>query len=164
MRLIGSNVMSFSKIKGTLTSRIGRPVRYGAPADVSRRGGAAGEGVIIDEVWADPSLNSKRPHREPCKWGKECWGDYSFCAQLIEWNDGSPHQIRLAYYRRRCGEDAWEYASQMTVSGEWKIIQRLLTRTLAKTTWFKDPPSASHLSHDPKASNDASVTAHLSTR
>jgi hypothetical protein len=47
---------------------------------------------------------------------------------------------RLAYYRRRCGEDFWEYASQMTVNAEWKTIKAFLENTLAKTEWFRDDP------------------------
>jgi hypothetical protein len=75
----------------------------------------------------------------PCKYASECWGDYSFCGQLIKWNDNT-HSIRLAYYRRRCGDDCWEYASQMTVNAEWQIIKPLLERTLAKKSWFQEPP------------------------
>jgi hypothetical protein len=44
--------MSFAKIKGKLSSRIGRPVHFGPPEDVKRKGGGAGAGTIIDEVWA----------------------------------------------------------------------------------------------------------------
>jgi len=43
--------MSFAKIKGKLSSRIGRPVHFGPPEDVKRKGGGAGAGSIIDEVW-----------------------------------------------------------------------------------------------------------------
>ena len=43
--------MSFAKIKGKLSSRIGRPVHFGPPEDVKRKGGGAGAGTIIDEVW-----------------------------------------------------------------------------------------------------------------
>ena len=50
--------------------------------------------------------------------------------------------IRLAYYRRRCGEDFWEFASQMTVTAEPPIIKALLVRTLAKKTWFQPEASA----------------------
>ncbi len=99
-------------------------------------------GKIVDEVWADDTLNLSPLHPQPCQRGPHCWGDYSFCAQLIRWNDGhhdyehSDHSIRLAYYRRRCGEDWWEYASQMTVTSECGEIKKLLEVTLAKTKWF----------------------------
>ena len=128
--------MGFSKIKGELTSRIGRSVRFGAPQDVDRRGGKAVNGTIIDEIWADPEVNRQR-HK--CS-GPSCWGDYSFCAQLIKLTDGNETwpTIRLAYYRRRCGEDWWEYASQTTVSSDWRTIQALCQKTLSKVEWFKD--------------------------
>jgi hypothetical protein len=98
--------------------------------------------VIVDEVWADPTVNDRPPHATPCS--NDCWGDYSFCAQLIRWNHGNPdgnHTIRLAYYRRRCGEDFWEYASQMTVNADWETIKLLVEKTLARTTWFQDEPA-----------------------
>jgi hypothetical protein len=127
--------MSFAKIRGELTTRVGRWVRYGAPQDVQGKGGNSSEGTIIDEVWVD--LESV-PHEQPCD--EHCWGDYSFCSQLIEWSDGS-RSVRLAYYRRRCGENAWEYASQMTVSSNPATIHSLLTCTLAKADWFADGAS-----------------------
>lgn len=66
------------------------------------------------------------------------WGDYSFCSQLIEWDTGE-RSVRLAYYRRRAGEDHWEFASQMTVCSDPATIKELLERTLAKTEWFTAP-------------------------
>lgn len=133
--------MSFAQIKGKLTSRIGRPVRFGAPQDVHGKGGVAGQGTIVDEAWVDTSLNETGPHPQPCD--EHCWGDYSFCSQLIKWSDGAPDMIRLAYYRRRCGEDFWEYASQMTVTAEPTIVKTLCEKTLAKEDWFR-----SELRHD----------------
>jgi hypothetical protein len=130
--------MGAAKIRGKLTSRIGRPTHFGAPRDVKQKGGKEGYGRIIDEVWTDETLNDSEPHQRPCHWGAECWGDYSFCSQLIEWVDGT-RSIRLAYYRRRCGEDHWEYASQTTVNSEWLTIKVLLEKTLAKTAWFQEP-------------------------
>jgi len=131
--------MEFAKINVELTSRIGRRVRYGRPKDVQQAGGKAASGTIIDEVWADPEINKKpsRPGRD-----SNDWGDYSFCSQLIKWDDGW-YSIRLAYYRRRCGEDRWRFASQMTVSSEWDTIKALLEKTLAKENWFKDNPEES---------------------
>jgi putative SOS response-associated peptidase YedK len=64
------------------------------------------------------------------------------CAQLIQWKDGHDNDkpgepsVRLAYYRRRCGEDWWEYASQMTVTADCATVKTLLEVTLAKTKWF----------------------------
>jgi len=104
---------------------------------VRNKGGIAGQGVILDEVWAYPEINESTPHSQPCD--QHCWGDYSFCSQLIRWNDDS-HSIRLAYYRRRCGEDFWEYASQMTVNADQATIKALCERTLAKEGWFCDKP------------------------
>ncbi|HUC72854.1 MAG TPA: hypothetical protein VMS01_16820, partial [Stellaceae bacterium] len=103
--------MSFAKTKGELTSRIGRWVTYGAPKDVRGKGGGSWNGKIIDEVWVEPEINRLPPHEQPCP-HEHCWGDYSFCSQLIEGVDDGTHHVRLAYYRRRCGEDSWEYASQ----------------------------------------------------
>src|ERR1700733_1153514 len=123
-----------------LTSRIGRPVNFRPPLDVKGKQGSGVSGVVVDEVWADEVLNQSGAHSDPCPNGKHCWGDYSFCAQLIKWHpvsvDGE-HSIRLAYYRRRCGENRWEFASQMTVNGPCGTIKELLQRTLAKTRWFE---------------------------
>jgi hypothetical protein len=134
--------MGYARIRGSLTSRVGQPVRFGAPKDVDTKKGAPAHGEIIDEVWADMALNSSPPHPQPCQGGDHCWGDYSFCAQLIQWKDGHDNDkpgepsVRLAYYRRRCGEDWWEYASQMTVTADCATVKALLEVTLAKTKWF----------------------------
>jgi hypothetical protein len=125
--------MGYSKIKGELSSRIGRSVRFGAPKGIA---GGAGYETIVDEVWADPDINASPP-RPPEEEGD--WGDYSFCSQLIKWNHGG-YSIRLAYYRRRCGEDWWEFASQTTVNSDWKTIKALFERTLEKEAWFRDNP------------------------
>lgn len=130
--------MGFSKIKGELTSRIGRPVRFGVPGDVAKVGGAPGHGLIIDEVWADHSVNRMPPRARE---SDNDWGDYSFCAQLIKWGDND-YTIRLAYYRRRPGEDHWEFASQTTINSYWPTIKALLERTLAKKHWFSDNPES----------------------
>jgi hypothetical protein len=110
---------------------------FGPPEDVKRKGAGAGAGTIIDEVWADPDLNDAPPHKD-CD--GQCWGDYSFCSQLIRWDDGT-EVIRLAYYRRRCGEDFWEFAAQMTPTAEPEIIKVWFNRTLAKDAWFRTEPS-----------------------
>jgi hypothetical protein len=128
--------MGYSRIKGTLRSRINAPVRYSPPRDVARFGGGHRTGKIVDEVWADPDINTLPPRKRT---NKDDWGDYSFCSQLIQWDDGS-FSIRLAYYRRRAGEDFWEYASQTTVDSDWKTITALFKKTLAKTHWFNDKP------------------------
>lgn len=128
--------MGFAKIHGELTSRIGRRVRFGAPKDVQKRGEGSGHGTIVDEVWADPNMNKEPPR----KWrGPGDWGDYSFCAQLIKWDHGT-YSIRLAYLRRRPGENWWEYASQATVNMEWSTVEALMQKTLAKKAWFTDNP------------------------
>jgi hypothetical protein len=77
--------MSFARTKGNLTSRIGKPVRFGTPKDVGAKGGTAGFGTIVDEVWATPEINTS-PAKKPGN--KDDWGDYSFCAQLIKWIKG----------------------------------------------------------------------------
>jgi hypothetical protein len=128
--------------KGNLTSRIGRNVSFGAPEDVQTKGGGRSQGLIIDEVWADPAMNTSEPHPQPCD-KHCCWGDYAFCSQLIRWNDGT-HSIRLAYYRRRCGEDFWKFASQTTVNAEWPTIKALCELTLKKVGWFTDTPQISN--------------------
>jgi len=125
--------MGFAKIQGHLTSRIGSRVNFSPPGDVRRAGGSSAPGEIIDEVWVDENLNRRRPRRTN---PKHDWGDYSFCAQLIQWEDGR-QMIRLAYYRRRTGENHWEFASQMTVCSEPEIIARLCKLTLSKKGWFK---------------------------
>ena len=124
--------MGFAKIKGKLTSRIGTPVRFGVPKDVGQKGGTVRHGTIVDEVWADPELNTSPPRQST---GVNDWGDYSFCAQLIQW-DGGAQLIRLAYYRRRASQDHWEFASQMTVTAKSRTIKSLMEKTLAKTNWF----------------------------
>ena len=130
--------MGFAKIRGKLVSKVGCRVRFGAPRDVHHAGGAPGYGTIIDEVWAYPEVNDS-PART--SGGADDWGDYSFCSQLIRWDDGA-HSIRLAYYRRRATEDHWEYASQMTVNADPETIRTLLERTLAKGNWFGENTSA----------------------
>jgi hypothetical protein len=133
----GGSFMGFAKIKGKLTSRIGRSVTFRPPKDVESKRGGAKHGVIVDEVWARPSINlSPRRKRK----GPGDWGDYSFCAQLIRWGP-EDHTIRLAYYRRRVGEDHWEYASQTTVNYYWREIKALLERTLGKRGWFRERPN-----------------------
>ena len=121
---------------GILTSRIGKRVRFGEPRDAQSAGGDPGYGSVVDEVWADEEVNKMPPR--PRK-GKDDWGDYSFCAQLIKWSWGD-HSIRLAYYRRRPGENVWRFASQTSVSGNWWPIKALLEKTLAKKHWFSDKP------------------------
>ncbi len=128
--------MGFAKIYGELTSRVGRPVRFGAPKDVQKKGGGPGYGTIVDEVWADPKINKKPPRRGR---GDGKWGDYSFCGQLIKWEWGK-YTVRLAYFRRRWGKDWWEYASQATVNMEWPTAKALMRKTLAKKAWFTDYP------------------------
>jgi hypothetical protein len=122
---------------GYLETKIGKPVNYGAPRDVHRKGGKGVTGKIIDEVWAIEAQRNapKHTHNDP-----NCWGDYAFCSQLIQWDEGG-HSIRLAYYRQRCGEDHWEFASQTTIETVPTTIKALLERTLEKADWFTKPTS-----------------------
>jgi hypothetical protein len=103
--------------------------------------------MIVDEVWVEPDLNESDPHSQPCEHGPNYWGHYSFCSQLIKWNDPDHpyYTIRLAYYRSRCREDRWEFASQMTVNADPLIVKVLCERTLAKQSWFQKEPSATAL-------------------
>jgi hypothetical protein len=130
--------MGCFKIKGELTSRIGKQVRFRAPKDVRAKGGTPVVGKIVDEVWADFGLNTS-PVKEASPENKDDWGAYSFCAQLIKWGENN-YSIRLAYYRRRVGEDWWEFASQNTVTSDPRQIKALLENTLKKTEWFSDTP------------------------
>jgi hypothetical protein len=129
------------EIKGTLQTRIGNRVTYGAPKDVETRGGKSIKGTILDEVWENPAINTCPP--KTCT-GPDDWGDYSFFAQLIKW-DASPdspdgdYSVRLGYYRRRAGTDEWRFAGQTTISSTPAQIKSLLEKTLAKTQWFKLP-------------------------
>jgi len=125
-----------------MESKIGKPVKYKPPRDMGRRKKKAKTGIIIDELWTDPKIDKRRIHTAQCRQRRTpigCWGDYAFCAQLIRWDHGE-HSIRLAYYRRRCTEDNWEYASQMTVDALWPTIKKLANKTLKKKEWFRDNP------------------------
>jgi hypothetical protein len=133
-------------VNGPLTSKIGNRVTFSVPGDVAKIGGGPSQGVIVDEVWADPAVNEQPPRTSN---GKNDWGDYSFFAQLIRWdgdgaaesqNSASGYQIRLGYYRRRAGEDRWRFAGQTTIVTEWDTIKKLFQQTLAKQNWFSDNP------------------------
>lgn len=136
--------MSYAKIKGPLKTRIGREVIFGRPKDVRRRiGEGCKTGQIVGEVWENRKINLAKPHRP--RHYKNCWGDYSFCAQLIEWCDkDSPpkYQVRLGYYRRRCGENSWELAGQTTVTSEWRRIKRLCEKILDPAKWKGQSPQS----------------------
>ena len=126
-----------------LPSHIGNRVRFGAPKDVHLKKGGPAWGTILDEVWADKAINSSDCHSKKCSQGMHCWGDYSFCSQLIKWDEAGAdgeYSIRLAYYRRRCGEDKWMFAGQTTVTSDCASIRKLLEATLARKTWFQNPP------------------------
>ena len=58
--------MGFARIKGNLTSRIGRPVTFGAPKDVERKGGKPVRGVIVDEAWANCTTSARPETRAGC--------------------------------------------------------------------------------------------------
>jgi hypothetical protein len=127
-----------------LASKIGNLVTFGPQEDIKAEPDGSGwTGKIIDEVWATPDLNKAPPHPTPCPNGTLCEGDYSFCGQLIKWDDAkyTPHKtnVRLAYYRRRCGEDIWRFGSQTTVCSDPPTVYALLSRTLIKNDWFGVP-------------------------
>jgi hypothetical protein len=117
-----------------LRSHIGDKVEFKPPLSARARGAQSRIGKIVDEVWAreeqrDPDPK-KHDHDDP-----NCWGDYAFCSQLIEWQEGG-HSIRLAYYRLPCGKDHWQFAGQTTIETRPSTIKLLMERTLAKTEWF----------------------------
>ncbi len=124
--------------EGTLLSQKGRKVRFNPPRDAARAGSLGREGVIVDDVFADPTVNARPPHAKPCNKGPYCWGDYSFCAQLIQFSNDNNRHIRLGYFRRRCGETYWTYAAQTTVSSRWQNVKALLDATSSKVDWFRD--------------------------
>lgn len=119
-------------IVGHLTSRVGQDVTFSAPADVARLGGVEIHGRIVDELWATPELNVSPPRASR---GISDWGDYAFFAQFIQWPDET-HSIRLGYWRRRAGEDAWHFGSQMTLEADPSEMRTLLQKTLAMESWF----------------------------
>ncbi len=116
-----------------LRSHIGDSVRFKPPMSLRDRGAGDRVGKIIDEVWADEGQRDppKHEHSDP-----NCWGDYAFCAQLVEWIDDD-RTIRLAYYRLPCGGSRWRFASQTSIETHPEIIGALFKRTLAKVDWFK---------------------------
>lgn len=109
----------------TPDSRIGKCVVFRPPNDVKKRGGLNKVGEIVDEIWVPDKQKSK-----------SLWRHYCFFAQRIHWNTRQ-YSIRLGYYRRRKGEDHWEFASQTTVNSNPKTIRRLLMETLSRGKWFR---------------------------
>jgi hypothetical protein len=103
--------------------------------------------MIVDEVWVEPDLNESAPHCNLANMDPITGAIILFCSQLIKWNDPDHpyYTIRLAYYRSRCREDRWEFASQMTVNADPLIVKVLCERTLAKQSWFQKEPSATAL-------------------
>jgi len=95
---------------GQLTSRIGTGLTLST--DGERMGaGKARKGTIVDEVWADPAINTSPPR--PPQGASDC-GDYSFCSQLVRLTDGT-YTILLAYYHRPPGEDWWEFGQAIPI-------------------------------------------------
>jgi hypothetical protein len=109
----------------------GKTVYFGPPGDVRRQGGKGVSGTILDEVWV--------PDVEATTDGT--WGRYCFFAQLIRWESGKD-SIRLGYFRRRAGENHWEFGSQTTINSNPHTIRELLKQTLAKDEWFKSEQTA----------------------
>lgn len=114
-------------------SNVGRPVNFSAPDNVKSLGAKDIKGLVIDEIWQDPSF-STRPVRNARS--TTDWGDYSLFSQLIKWEDNTT-SIRLGYYRRSPGKQNWRFASQWTITDEPAKIRSLLEKTLAKSDWFK---------------------------
>jgi len=106
-------------------SMIGKPVHFGPPGDVRAGGGTGSTGLVEDEVWV---LDLEGDPGAP-------WGEYSFFAQRIRWEEGG-YSIRLGYYRKRMGEKHWEFGSQTTVNSNPKTIRKLLEDTLGRRDWF----------------------------
>jgi hypothetical protein len=118
-----------------LESRIGRKVVFRPPLSAQKLGAPNLLGKIVDEVWADDAQRDPPTHGHDDPY---CWGDYAFCSQLIEWQDGG-YSIRLAYYRLPCKGLRWQFASQTTIETKPSIVKPLLERTLARTDWFAKP-------------------------
>ena len=96
------------------------------------------KGRIVDELWAE---NRRLEGGHQQGHAANCWGEYAFCAQLIEWDKGG-HSIRFAYYRQSCGSEKWMFGSQTTVEANPEEIKSLCEKTLAKGEWLtKKPPT-----------------------
>ena len=118
-----------------LRSHIGDPVKFGAPLSARMLGAQQRFGRIVDEVWALDSQRDpqKHDHDDP-----NCGGNYAFCSQLIDWEEGG-YSIRLAYYRLQCKGTFWQFAGQTSIETKPSTIKLLLEKTLAKAEWFKKP-------------------------
>lgn len=113
-------------------TRVKARVHFGAPGDVKKRGGGGMSGTIEDEVWVLQRARTRRGRAAR----RAGWGQYCFFSQLIKWDSGK-RSVRLGYYRKRAGEDHWEFGSQTTINSSPATIRKLLKRTLAKSEWFK---------------------------
>ena len=111
---------------------VGERVHFRAPGDVKKKGGRGTSGTIKDEVWV---LDKGRTAEEPATTPRFSWGQYCFFSQLIKWDSGK-RSIRLGYYRKRAGEDHWEFGSQTTINSSPATIRALLAETIAKTEWY----------------------------
>lgn len=121
-----------------LESNIGKKVTFKAPPTLRSQGALPHVGKIVDEVWADEAQRDPPPHDHV---DPHCWGNYAFCSQLIEWENGG-YTIRLAYYRLPCRGSRWYFASQTTIETYASTIKALMNRTLEKVDWFTKPERA----------------------
>jgi hypothetical protein len=114
-----------------LKSTIGKPVKYGPPKSAQKLGASKRVGKVVDEVWAIDSHRDppKHEHNDP-----NCWGNYAFVSQLIEWQDG--YSIRLTYYHLSCGAPFWRFGGQTSIEAKLSTIKLLLAQTLDKADWF----------------------------
>ena len=142
-----------------LKSHIGQKVQYGPPASTRRGANLVGE--IVDEVWA---IEAQRDPPEHDHDDLNCWGDYAFCSQLIQWQNGG-YSIRLAYYHLPCKGPVWKFASQTTVDTKPSIIKPLRERTLAKAIGFLNQRSGptSKLARIIRGLRFASAAWHIGT-
>jgi hypothetical protein len=96
-----------------LRDHIGDKVTYRPPLSAQKQGALNRIGEIIDEVWAIDSQRDppKHEHNDP-----HGWGDYEFCSQLIEWQEGghSRRGIFSSCGRNSCG--ALEVGNQRTTA------------------------------------------------
>lgn len=123
----------------TFPNHVGNKVVFKPPKNVPD--GKQRTGRIVDELWAD---NQGLKSRHQQGHAANCWGEYAFCAQLIEWDNGG-HSIRFAYYRQSCGSEKWTFGSQTTVEANPEDIKSLCEKTLAKGEWLaKKPPTFSN--------------------
>lgn len=122
-----------------LKSQVGKRVKFDPPR--GKPDGASRKGKVRAEVWEHPlSHYNNIPVHTNC--GHECWGDYAYCSQLLEWEQPGrkPYfSIRLGYCHRLCKKASWPLRSQTTLEMYPRDAEALLRKTLAMTEWFARP-------------------------